>query len=113
MKYYIIDEKKAIIDSNNNMLELRLLCHEMNQRLGGQCQVVSHDDYIKLPLHKIYKGKQIHELKTDIQSSIDLRFVCEGCSVIVSSECDLEYISDELAEYQYCSDCAITYQGGN
>ena len=39
-KFFIIDEKNKIIASSNNMLELRIQCHNMNNRIGGNCKVV-------------------------------------------------------------------------
>lgn len=59
-----------------------------------------------------YEGKQFHDLSEKEQVQGDMRFVCEGCSVIVRSECELEYVSggDDLVEYQYCSDCAELYE---
>ncbi len=43
-KFYIIDEKLEIIDGSNNMLELRIACHNMNIRIGGNCKVVSMEE---------------------------------------------------------------------
>jgi len=39
--YHIVDENKKVIDSGKNSLELKLICNEMNNRLGGKCIVVS------------------------------------------------------------------------
>lgn len=110
-EFYIIDENKKIIETSGNMLQLRLSCNEMNQRVGGNCEVISSDEYNNIPWHEVYKNKQLHDLSEDMQKRIDLRFVCEGCSLIVASESDLEYCvgDDGLAEYQYCSDCETLY----
>lgn len=37
-KFFIIDEKNKIIASSNNMLELRIQCHNINSRIGGNCK---------------------------------------------------------------------------
>lgn len=109
-KFYIIDENKEIIDSGDNMLALRMSCQEMNQRLGGNCEVISENDYKNISWNKVYAGKQLHDLSEEHQKLIDLRFVCEGCSVIVETESDLEYcVNDGGTEYQYCSDCEEMY----
>jgi len=39
--WHIIDENNEIIDSSNNSFALRMSCHDMNSRIGGECQVVS------------------------------------------------------------------------
>lgn len=101
---------KKIIDTSDNMLSLRMACSDMNNKIGGKCEVVSHNDYIKLPLNRIYEGIQLDEVNESIREQMDLRFVCEGCSVVVNNECDLDYIMDDAdTEYQYCSDCAEIY----
>ena len=54
-----------------------------------------------------HEGKQLQDLTLDEQNRGDMRFVCEGCSIIVKYESDLEYVVDDIGvEYQFCEDCA-------
>lgn len=64
-----------------------------------------------MPWQEEHMGKQLQDLSEQEQKQADLRYVCEGCSLIVASECDLVYVSDEenQIEFQYCSDCAELY----
>lgn len=47
-KFFIVDENDEIIDSSNNMLELRLQCYDMNNRIGGNCKVVKKSELKKV-----------------------------------------------------------------
>ena len=50
-KFHIVDKKLSVIDSSNNMLELRMSCHELNTRFpeeGNECEVFSTAQYNKM-----------------------------------------------------------------
>jgi hypothetical protein len=46
--FHIIDEDNEIIDSSDNSLALKQTCFDMNNRIGGECQVVSQTELNKL-----------------------------------------------------------------
>ena len=48
MKFHIVDKDLDIVDSSNNMLELRLTCKELNERFGdaeNKCEVMTTREY--------------------------------------------------------------------
>ena len=42
--FHIVDEDLDIVDSSNNMLELRLICDEVNYRFDSNCKVTSAEE---------------------------------------------------------------------
>ena len=48
LRFHIVDRDLGIVDSSNNMLELRLTCNELNERFGdaeNKCEVMTTREY--------------------------------------------------------------------
>ena len=60
MKFYIIDSNDlSIVDEGNNMLELKLICKDINSRFYGKagCEVVSEEELKNKLLEKHLKER--------------------------------------------------------
>ena len=64
MKFHIVDEDYEVIDSGNNMLELRLVCKGTNDRIGGECQVITNAELISHQADLKVRETMIEELTT-------------------------------------------------
>jgi len=68
-KFYIVDEDFEIIDGGNNMLDLRLTCKELNDRIGGECRVIPNAELISHQAELKARAEMIEDLTTyDIEN---------------------------------------------
>ena len=96
-KFHIVDKDLEVIDSGNNMLELRLACQEVNARIydaENQCEVIT-DKELKVGL---CINADIASIKADLleNDAEFLYFVLKGEGFV-----QYDNLTDEQLEQSY------------